>query len=60
MKYFKKKYENGNAFLDDKKAFSKIKSFPKNRWFNSLVLICIIISFVFIGVIFGCLLIIYA
>lgn len=59
MKFFKKKCENNDAFLDDKKVFSKIKSFPKNRWFNSIVLICIIISFVFIGVILGCLIIIF-
>ncbi|MEF9985091.1 MAG: hypothetical protein RSA87_03730 [Malacoplasma sp.] len=59
MKYFKKKSTSDDIFLDEKKAFSKIRSFPKNRWFNSLVMICIIVSFVFIGVILGCLIIIF-
>lgn len=49
-----------NQIETEEKQFAEIKAFPKNRWFNSLILISMIITFTFIGVILGCLIIIFA
>lgn len=56
--------ENNNKFdnvskLIDNNNFEKIKAYPKNRWFNSSLAIMFTIIGIMIGIIIGCLFIIF-
>lgn len=41
------------------KEFEQIKVYPRNRLFNSFLVVFLFVSFIFLGIIIGCLVIIF-
>lgn len=41
------------------KEFELIKVYPRNRLFNSILVVFLFVSFIFLGIIIGCLVIIF-
>lgn len=53
------KSEDISKLIEDNTNFEKIKAYPKNRWFNSFVAIILTVIGIMLGIIIGCLLIIF-
>lgn len=48
-----------SKLIEDNANFEKIKTTPKNRWFNSSMVVLLGIIGIMLGVIFGCLMVIF-
>lgn len=50
---------NVSKLIEDNANFEKIKTVPKNRWFNSSMVVLLGIIGIMLGITFGCLMVIF-
>lgn len=55
----KEKTSSVSKLIEDNSNFEKIKTIPKNRWFNSSMVVLLGVIGIMLGIILGCLLIIF-
>lgn len=48
-----------SKLIEDNANFEKIKTVPKNRWFNSSMVVLLGIIGIMLGITFGCLMVIF-